>query len=219
MFATTLQREIERHALDMRVTNPFFAQAAAGTITPQTVARYLAGLRFMLRLTPSYFSRARDLSREKGYEAAMTCFAGKLAEEQGHDLWAEQDIQHIRLRFELGDDPEPVEAIFELSDYLWAMIERDPRLFLAYSLWAEYITVLMGGEFVSHLVERCGIPKAATSAIANHVELDREHAVAGFAALDTLVDETLLPALLTSVRDFTNIWNRSTVQLASLGAS
>ena len=76
----------------------------------------------------------------------------------------------------------------------------------AYILFVEYVTVLLGPEFVRLAEQRCGIPRAALSVIANHVELDVAHVEEGVDAIDDLVEDPADLAPMQAVLKESIVW-------------
>ena len=67
--------------------------------------------------------------------------------------------------------------------------ERDPTLHLSYMLFAEYFVALLGPEWLKLLEERCGVARSSMTFVANHAELDRDHAEEAFDLIDELVSD------------------------------
>lgn len=198
MIADALKLEIEAHVARTRAHNRLFRLAHEGRVTAEIMARYLSNIRYSISQTPPMLERAKRSALARGERSLAEHFAHKLGEETGHDRWAEQDIEvlasHRAVRFE----GRPTQATLGLYDYLEPAVDRDPRVYLAYMLWAEYFTVLAGSEFVKAVVERCGIPPEAMTSVSHHVDLDREHTSEGLEAIDRLVEE---PSMLAPMRD------------------
>lgn len=189
MIAEALRLEVEQHARRAMTSNPILRSAAVGEIGPEVVGRYLASLRYLLAITQDHLRRARDLARARGLDALAGYFEQKIVEERGHDRWASQDLVVLTATGGLPQPPDPVPAIVDLANFICATIERDPRDYLSYVLWAEYFTVLVGGAFIKELVEHCGIDPNALTCLARHVELDQEHTDEGLDFIDRFVDE------------------------------
>ena len=85
-----------------------------------------------------------------------------------------------------------------LLAFLESTIDEDPALYLAYILFAEYLVVLLGPEWLTLLEERCGIPRSSMTVIGNHVELDKEHVEEALAHIDDLVSD---PRKLSRMRE------------------
>ena len=80
-----------------------------------------------------------------------------------------------------------VPAIDELVTYLLDVIDARPVRYVAYILFVEYLTVLIGPEWINALADHCGIPRQAMSVISRHADLDKEHAAEGLHTLDALI--------------------------------
>lgn len=218
MIASSIRRDILAYAERIRFTNLFMVRAAEGKLPYEAVARYLASLRFMLSRTPDHLERSRSIAEARGAEKLAAYFAQKLVEEVGHDAWAMADIAVFSRESKLSTQTShPVPSIFALAAYLEELIEEDPRLYVTYILWAEFITALLGTELVNHLVGRCGVSENALTAVTNHVDLDEGHAEDGLLELDDLVDDpALLPAMRTSMASFARIFDQACIEMVDL---
>ena len=109
--------------------------------------------------------------------------------------------------FGVSSPIEPARSIVDLLDYLRAMIAEEPTQYLTYILFVEYVTVLMGPDWLRLLDERCGIPISAMTVVGKHVELDKDHTAEALEEIDRLVEdpgniERLRRALRTSMEYF-----------------
>jgi hypothetical protein len=191
MLAAALQREIEACAGRLHA-HPLLLAAQRGEVPPLTVAKYLRSVLHLVRHTPLHLELARSSAEAQGQPELARYFHHKAGEEHGHDAWAESDLREMRLRF--GDSAgvalEPCRAIVELIADLNCTIPAAPAAYLAYILFAEYITVLMGPVWVDALREHCGVPAGALTVVARHAELDREHVAECVPVLETLLAQS-----------------------------
>ena len=188
MLVTALQREIEACASRLHA-HPLLLAAQRGEVPPLTVAKYLRSVLHLVRHTPLHLELARSSAEAQGQLELARYFRHKAGEEQGHDAWAESDLHKMRDRFgeRTGEVLEPCQAIAELIAELNHTIPSAPAAYLAYILFAEYITVLMGPVWVHALQEHCGVPEGALTVVARHVELDREHVAECVSEFETLL--------------------------------
>jgi hypothetical protein len=198
MIGDALRSEIDRYAVEMRRSNPLFLKAEDGSFTAQCVARYLANIHHLICYTPVYLARARDRARALGDERLAAHYQHKLGEEEGHDAWAERDIQRISKQARLSVKREGLPAICELIEYLGRLIDEEPALYLSYVLFAEHLIVIVGPDWLRLLEERCGIPRSSMTVVANHVELDKDHVEEALESIDDLVGD---PRKLPKMRD------------------
>ena len=198
MIGDALRVELERYAATLEQENPLYIAARRGTFTPEVAARYLVNVRHLVRHTSPHLKRARARALARRVPALADHFDHKLAEERGHDLWAEHDLQKLRARFGTPDDAGIVPTLTALLEFLERTIDRDPALYLAYVLFAEYVIAARGAEWLAVVQDVCGIPIGSMSVIAKHAELDREHTHEGFETIDALITE---PAMLAPMRD------------------
>ena len=193
MIAASLKDHIESYAARSRTENALFRGAEEGTLRPSHVALYLANVREIVLHTPVYLARARDVAERRGREDLAAHYARRLGEEVGHDQWAERDLRALR------DAPRErpiLPSTRALLAWLAEVIDEDPALYLAYILFAEYLVVLLGPDWLARLEACCGIPKGAMTVIGNHAELDRDHVATSLPEIDRLVDDpTRFPAL------------------------
>jgi hypothetical protein len=220
VIADALRTDIERFARRIEDENALFVGAAEGRITPSILASHLVNVRHLIRHTPVHLERARDRAVEAGEGALAEHFAEKLAEEQGHDRWADADLTRLRSRFG-GEEPTggPTPSLLGLLHHIEETIDRDPALYLAYILFAEYHVVLMGPRWLRLLEERCGIPASMLSVIGNHAELDQEHTAEGFEAIDALVpDPRMLAPMRETLRRSMELFQKFCAEAVEAGA-
>jgi hypothetical protein len=131
-----------------------------------------------------------------------------LGEEHGHDAWAESDLRAMGTHFGavVVAERAPCRAILALVQDLERAIASAPSSYLAYILFAEYITVLMGPVWVNALREHCGVPAEALSVVSRHADLDREHVAECVSEFDALLAtseaERTFETLRLSMRHF-----------------
>jgi pyrroloquinoline quinone (PQQ) biosynthesis protein C len=206
-ISATLKLDIETYASRLRSSNRLFKRAQCGELTPGAIAGYVANLRFLVQHTDVNLKLARTRAEQLGRKKLAAFFEEKAHEEEGHDRWAEKDMVTLKTMFGVTSSAEPARSIRDLLDYLRAMITEEPTQYLAYILFVEYLTVLMGPEWLRMLEERCGIPASAMTVVGNHVALDKEHVAKGLQEIDLLVEDGqqvdgLRRALRTSMEYF-----------------
>jgi hypothetical protein len=175
-LAILLRISIEHWAAELR-QSPLQKLAKRGELTPRALALYLESLRYLLHHSERNVMVAAARSQELGLGAVVEYFERKASEEQGHDSWASDDL--ALLPKGLVKEVQPAPSAIALTN-----LQR-PLCFVAYILWAEYFTVLLGDEWLAALAT-CGYERSQVSAVAKHVEADREHAARGFDELDGL---------------------------------
>jgi pyrroloquinoline quinone (PQQ) biosynthesis protein C len=185
----TLRLDIEEYVTTFRSSNQLLIRARSGDLKPEVVVRYIDGLRYLLRHTDVNMKLARLRSEELGRRRLADYFEHKAKEEAGHDLWADKDLATLSAMFGVASPAAPARSIAALVEYLRSMIAEEPVQYLAYILFVEYVTVLLGPEWLQALDEHCGIPVSAMSVVGKHVELDRDHAAEGLREIDLLVPD------------------------------
>jgi pyrroloquinoline quinone (PQQ) biosynthesis protein C len=201
MISEALRKDIDEYAQALR-RSPLLEDAKAGRVTPAVVGRYLASIHYLLTQTPIHLALAQERALGHGRAALVRYYQQKLLEEQGHHHWAEADQSRLAELFGEVAVQNPAPTMIALVRNTRAIIERDPILYLAYILFAEYFTVVIGPEWITALDEHCGIPISALTAVSQHVELDKHHVVEGCREMDALVeDDRLLEPMRQALRE------------------
>jgi hypothetical protein len=141
---------------------------------------------------------ARDEARRRSDEPLAAFYQHKLEEETGHVEWGEADLESLTKVVVAPASTTTTASIEALAKYLTSTIDRDPALYLTYVAFTEYITVLLGPELLSSIVEHCGVPRTSMSVIDNHIVLDQDHVEENFGIIDDLVAE---PRKLSPMRN------------------
>lgn len=196
MIGRALRLEIERYATRAREENMLFVRARDGALGPRHMLPYLRSIHFLVSHTPIHLRRAAARAAEAGDSPLAEHYLAKITEEAGHDAWAERDVRVLSERSGMTATAGILPAMRDLVDFLAQLIDRDPSLYLAYILFAEYFLVLLGPEWLALLEERCSIPRSAMSVVSNHVELDKSHVEHALEEIDDLVgDPKKLPRM------------------------
>lgn len=178
--------------------------ARAGSLTPRAVALYLTSLKELFTQSQINLHRAAARSEELCLPKLVAYFRDKCHEEHGHEQWAASDLS--KLPTAAADGVTPARGGLELAQLQRTLLDEHPLCFVVYAVWAEYLTVLLGDEWLDALAV-CGYERDGLSAVSNHVEADRHHAAHGFDALDDLWEgqpglETLMHSLERAERAF-----------------
>jgi hypothetical protein len=193
-LAITLRTTIERWTMNLAKNSELSRMAQAGKISERGLALYLESLRYLFVNSQRSLQLAAKRSEELGLPSFAIYFANKASEEQGHDGWAKDDLR--RLPEASIANLKPAAAIVKLVELQRELIaEQHPMCFVVYALWAEYFTVLIGDEWIAALAS-CGYDRTQVSAIAKHVDADRDHAANGFNEVEELWNGDPAAALL-----------------------
>lgn len=199
MLSRSLKDETEAFARRI-LRSRLFEQLEVGAIGPETAAVYLTNLAALLKATPEHLRLARRSANELGRAALIAYFDRKLAEEEGHDAWARNDLLQVQRLYAVEPPRRLAAPVARLIRELEDEIRICPAAYVGYAVFAEYFTVLVGPACLRAL-ERCGFPLSAFTALARHVELDQAHASAGFRDVDRLlISESEERSLLRVVR-------------------
>jgi len=181
------------------------ALARSGGLTARGLAAYLVSLRYLLSESEPSLLLATQRSRELRLPQLATYFATKTEEERGHERWVDDDLQTLSdvARAQL----EPARHIRQLVDLQRRLIAHHPICFVAYVLWAEYFTALIGPDWLA-AVAQSGFHPGQLSSVARHVEADRHHAAEGVREIDRLwTGEPPAHEILTAVAEASRIFD------------
>ena len=193
----TLKASIEECAGRLRNQSPLGQVVRAGQLTPRALALYLTSLRHLFEHSYPHLQLAAERAAACGLPELAEYLVQRSHEERGHDAWANSDL--AKLPDSLTKDVQPAAAIVRLIELQRLLIAKHPLCFVAYFIWAEYLTVLLGDEWLEALA-KYGYDRSKLSAVAKHLDADREHAAVGFTELDRLWHgEPELEALVESV--------------------
>jgi hypothetical protein len=178
-----VKTSIDSWAVRLRAQSPLTAAAESGQLSPRALALYLESLRYVFTHSQANIRAAAGRAEALQLSELAAYFRAKASEEHGHEQWAEHDLQ------QLPDDAvqgiEPAGACLALVALQEVLIDQHPLCFLAYTVWAEYLTASLGAEWLS-LLANCGYDRSAVTAVAKHLDADADHAFEGFDALDRL---------------------------------
>jgi hypothetical protein len=110
-------------------------------------------------------------------------FQRKTREEDGHERWPAEDLTHLSST--ATHRLEPAHSVKGLVELQRASITQHPICFVAYTLWAEYFSILVGDSWLDAL-EASGYARTQVTAIAKHMDLDRDHAARVLHEIDEL---------------------------------
>ena len=185
-LALEMQSSIDAWAEKLWLESKLAQLTRSGALSERALALYLESLRFLFHHSQRNLAAASTRARALGDERLADIFAAKASEEAGHDQWASRDLSGLTPSAISGIEPAAgSRRLVELQREL--IMEHHPLCFFAYSLWAEYMTVRLGDAWLNALASN-GYARTSVTAVANHVDADREHAAEGFAVLDQLWD-------------------------------
>jgi len=180
-LSSLVKSTIDSWATRLRAESPLTAAAERGELSPRALALYLESLRYVFTHSQANIRAAGLRADALQLTELADYFRAKSSEEQGHEQWAENDLQQLPSDAVRGI--EPANACLALVALQEVLIDQHPLCFLAYTVWAEYLTASLGAEWLS-LLASCGYDRTAVSAVAKHLEADADHAFEGFDALD-----------------------------------
>ena len=167
MISNALRTDIEAWT-GRKHQNALFAAASAGQLTKPMVTRYIANVTQMIRLTCPNLELARDGARARGDEPLAHHYQVKFDEELGHAVWGESDLESLT-SLSAAPDTSITPAFRELAALLVRGIAEDPSTYLCYLAFTEYVTALVGPEFLEIVEGRCGVPRSSMTVIVEKI--------------------------------------------------
>lgn len=170
-----LKKEISEFAEYLKTNNSFYRSIYEGKLDIQTLSVFTANVHYLVQHTPVHLFAAADTSKRMQMKEHQKFFEEKIKEEEGHDIWAEDDL---KIQRDLGAKESStgiLSSMKALTDFNASNIAKDPDLYLPYILLAEYFTVIATPSMLEALEQKNNIPKEALSVLGNHAELDKHH--------------------------------------------
>jgi hypothetical protein len=177
-IADRLLSEISAFAARLQNEHPLMEAARRGRVAPETVASYLAGIRYLLEHTPIHLELAVRTAGQRGLPDLVEFFKCKQREEDGHARWAESDLAELERACGATAAGVP-SSMIRMVACVGDIARNRPEHYLGYILFAEHATVQAGEPWAEALRDHCGIPASALSSITKHVALDRFHVAEG----------------------------------------
>jgi hypothetical protein len=182
-LSAMVKASIDAWAEHLRTQSPLVRAAQQGQLGPRSLALYLESLRYVFTRSHGNIVAAAERAQALQLPELAAYFRDKAAEEVGHDQWAANDLAQLPSRAVEG--VRPAAGSVALVSLQGALIQKHPLCFLAYTVWAEYLTASLGDEWLNMLA-RSGYERSTLSAVALHLDADQGHAFHGFEALDRL---------------------------------
>lgn len=171
-----LTKYITSYYSKMKTENVFFQSVYGGQVTVPEVATFIRNLTYLTQHSQLVLRLAVASAKEKGDDHLADFFVKKIADEDGHHKWGEMDFESIKKQFKVPAAADQIKD--EMKSYVedvQTMVKEDPYQLFVYILFAEYLTVVGGPDFLKAVDKACGVPKEYMSVIGNHAEIDREH--------------------------------------------
>ncbi|MFW7381185.1 MAG: hypothetical protein ACOH5I_20385 [Oligoflexus sp.] len=185
-----LKKRIESYWLELQQHDRFNRSVLQGDADSEMLMHFLVNVRYLVQHTPIHLKRAMKLAEQDHKQDLKNFFEQKLKEEDGHDQWADADIEKLKQslpKTPLKGSIDP--SMKRLIAHIEETIDRDPYLYLAYIFFAEYLCVICGEELTHGLQNKCGYPPRSLTVIENHAELDQDHVHEWEETIASLIDE------------------------------
>lgn len=196
-----IKDQIVKSALQIENQNPFFKRASEGILTENSFVEYLNSIWYLVSHTAPCLRLAAKESLRRGDKNLAKFFSDKIAEEEGHEKWAEEDLSHVGSK----TDPKKVTPeMLEMIEAIKSLILKDPRYYVAYILFNEYFLVLLAPNFLQNLKTKCGFSEKYFSVISNHQGLDVHHVEDDLKCIEDFFTPAELNEISACLSEFSN---------------
>jgi hypothetical protein len=209
--ALALQQCIDAYAREDLIKLDVYKAAEEGILTPGQLSYYLRNLGWIMNETFGSIEMAAAESFSRSRPLAGEYFAKKLREEVGHGTWAREDAERLEGDFSFDrSGHSPSEAALSLLRLQKHHIKVNPTLFLTYIFFAEYLTVVVGPEWMRLLTEKCGFDRRHFGVIDTHAELDKDHTKENMIDMELLSQEAGLgrDEMIGALEDYIGAYSR-----------
>jgi hypothetical protein len=180
-LAHTLKHTIDLWSAQLMETSSLARLTRSGRLPPRAFALYLESLRQLFESSHQNLGHAAQRARSLSLPELAEYLERKAEEEHGHDVWASDDLRKLPQQAEIA----PAQTLATFLQLQRRLIEEHPICFVAYALWAEYLTARVGDAWLEALASS-GFQRDQVTAIGKHLEADREHAARAFDEIDAL---------------------------------
>ncbi|MBC7530522.1 MAG: iron-containing redox enzyme family protein [Oligoflexus sp.] len=188
LIAERVKKQTEVYANFLEKEEPFNIQMNSGVLSAESYANFLFNIEYLIKHTPIHLNLA--LKKTEDNPELHEYFRNKFDEEQGHDEWAIEDRKKVMKKIDsVTFFPQVSLEMWRYVRELEAVIDRDPRLYLTYIFYTEYLTVLVANRMKIGLV-KCGFGDDPVEVLTKHAELDVHHTAEGMEAIKTFLPQT-----------------------------
>jgi hypothetical protein len=182
--AALLARNVETYTARLGVSHPLFRAARSGELGPGAVASYLTNLRFLLAQRPRQLRAARARCLELG-QAELAVHFGNGRDEPAL-CWLEPALSHLEAAFAVTANGKPSRHLSDLAHFLERVIAERPQLYLAYTLFAEHLCLLLGPLWRNALCDEYELLLDDSADHDQRLDLDAGRIAEGLREIDAL---------------------------------
>jgi hypothetical protein len=200
MFNKKVEEKLNKSFEKIFLESSFSKNLESKITSKETISNYLRSAHYLVSHTPMHLRKALDESQKRNHADHVDYYLNKIDEEAGHDNWSKNDAQKLSIDLNQSVTPETA-AIMRFAEEL---IDLDPRLYLAYIMFTEGITVQYGAKILSLIQMAVGIAPNELSVIQNHETADKEHANENLELVENLIPSDLRSAFIDTIDQITN---------------
>lgn len=185
MIAEILKRDIEEFYQKTLKQNPLFIKIMDGTVSMEEVGQFITDIHYLISHTPVFLEYAEQTAKRQGQTQLAAYFAEKIQEEDGHDQWAESDLNLIKMHHKISQK-KVSKSMNSLVRRLEELIGQKADYYVPYIFFAEYFTVIATPPAVTALKKNLNIDPMMLSVFIKHAEIDKHHVEFGMREIDGL---------------------------------
>lgn len=156
--------------------NLFFQKIQAGQINKHHIALYVYNIMTVIQNTTRHMQNSIKTCQKNDMKYLEKFLIDRCADEDGHYVWAEDDLQLLNYADEKKEKLFVTEGVKDLIKLLDQVSVDDPIAYIAYNYLVEHLTAVGGPQLLTDLQEKCQISPEFLSVIFKHIEIDKGHA-------------------------------------------
>jgi L-ornithine Nalpha-acyltransferase len=193
-------RRLERH--------PVGHALIAGTLPKDQYVAYLTQVVHQVRHSAPMLARAAERLEQLGRQRLAQTFRRKAGEEDGHDIWALQDLSALGVSRDCALSTPCCSAVRAYGAWLGHCAESNPTAVLGLAFTLEWFGGVRAGQAATNLVRRAPIEgiESAVRFLRGHGTADDEHLRAFAEPLSEITEPDEMEAILLSARLTSNLY-------------
>lgn len=188
--------------------HPVGRELVAGTLPKDQYAAYLTQVVHQVRHSAPMLARAAERLDQLGRHRLAQTFRRKAGEEDGHDVWALDDLSVLGVSRDAALSTPCCSAVRAYSAWLGHCAESNPTAVLGLAFTLEWFGSTRAGQAAANLVRRAPIERieSAVRFLRGHGDADDDHIRAFAEPLSEISDPDEIEAILLSARLTSNLY-------------
>lgn len=209
--AKEVQDSIFNLGRELMDEHPFFQRIKNENLPKKTLGIYFYNVKELVTETVPNLKRAVEVSKnQKLGEELTSTLEKKILEEDGHEQWAQDDLNRLQLSKEEIKEMKLTKTMSHFLPYIIDVAKTDPLSYFIYAYYIEELMVVAGPHVLSAMMKSSGVGEDYFTIISTHIEFDQDHAGEGAEVLDRLLQNISegqnknVKEVVSKTRDF--IW-------------